>query len=196
MLLLLFWAPEEQYELMFGWQRGVSEQGGAEGGTHTVHHGDSRHTDRPHTWQCSESAAPPHCLHTKISSWFSTLSARNTTVMTSLLTDWSVLRTHGCWMTTNKRKIPQSLFKKCPMSKLSGAEGFRFSWPPGGHQQTWQIFSDPLALWEHVQWKIVPIANPWQANYSFDPLGVCIAIGGREATHSEPQYTYGHNCFH
>ncbi len=31
---------------------------------------------------------------------------------------------------------------------------------------------DPLALWERVQWKIVPTANPWQANYSFDPLGV------------------------
>lgn len=49
---------------------------------------------------------------------------------------------------------------------------------------------DPLALWEPVQWKIVPTANPWQANYSFDPLGVCITIGGREATHSGTQYGY------
>lgn len=31
---------------------------------------------------------------------------------------------------------------------------------------------DPLALWGQVQWKIVPTANPWHANYSFDPLGV------------------------
>lgn len=49
---------------------------------------------------------------------------------------------------------------------------------------------DPLALWERVQWKIVPTANPWQANYSFDPLGVCITIGGREATDSGAQYHY------
>lgn len=37
---------------------------------------------------------------------------------------------------------------------------------------------DPLARSERVQWKIVPTANPWQANYSFDPPGVCIAVGG------------------
>lgn len=36
----------------------------------------------------------------------------------------------------------------------------------------------PLARSERVQWKIVPTANPWQANYSFDPPGVCIAVGG------------------
>lgn len=35
---------------------------------------------------------------------------------------------------------------------------------------------DPLGLWERVQWKIVPIANPWQANYSFDPC-VCMPMG-------------------
>lgn len=49
---------------------------------------------------------------------------------------------------------------------------------------------DPLALWERVQWKIVPTANPWQANYSFDPLGVCITTGGRGATHSGAQHSY------
>lgn len=54
---------------------------------------------------------------------------------------------------------------------------------------------DPLALWEQVQWKIVPTANPWQANYSFDPLGVCITIGGREATHCGAQYSYCWICF-
>lgn len=42
---------------------------------------------------------------------------------------------------------------------------------------------DPLALWKRVQWKIVPTANPWLANYRFDPLGVCINIGQREAKH-------------
>lgn len=36
-----------------------------------------------------------------------------------------------------------------------------------------------VILWRcgWVQWKIVPIANPWQANYSFDPLSVCITVG-------------------
>ena len=47
---------------------------------------------------------------------------------------------------------------------------------------------DPLALWKRVQWKIVPSVNPWQANYSSDPLGVCITIGGREPTNSLAQH--------
>lgn len=47
---------------------------------------------------------------------------------------------------------------------------------------------DSLALWKQVQWKIVPTANPWQANYSFDPHGKCITIGGREAVDSVVQY--------
>lgn len=51
---------------------------------------------------------------------------------------------------------------------------------------------DSLALWERVQWKIVPTANPWRANYSFDPPGVCITIGGREATDSRAHYSYGY----
>lgn len=54
---------------------------------------------------------------------------------------------------------------------------------------------DPLAQWEQVQWKIVPTANPWQANYSFDPLGMCITIGGREATNCWAQYSYVYICF-
>lgn len=66
------------------------------------------------------------------------------------------------------------------MSKLEEEEG-----------QGAGCLCDPPALWERVQWKIVPTANPWQANYSFDPLGVCITVGGREATHSGAQCSYG-----
>lgn len=91
-------------------ERQVSEQGGALGERYTVHHGDSQHTDRPHTWQCSESAAPQLSQHANhISSWFSRLAARNTTGMTPLLTYKYIKDWFGCWMTTNKRKIPQSI---------------------------------------------------------------------------------------
>lgn len=47
---------------------------------------------------------------------------------------------------------------------------------------------DPLALWKQGQWKTVPTANPWQANYSFDPRGMCITKGGRKVTDSGIQY--------
>lgn len=36
-----------------------------------------------------------------------------------------------------------------------------------------------LALWKQVQRKIIPTANPWLANYSCDPPGMYIHIGGR-----------------
>lgn len=54
---------------------------------------------------------------------------------------------------------------------------------------------DPLALRKQGQWKIVPTANPWQANYSFDPHGMSITIGGREAVDSGVQYIYVYFCF-
>lgn len=36
-----------------------------------------------------------------------------------------------------------------------------------------------LGLWKQVQRKIIPSANPRLANYSFDPPGMYITIGGR-----------------
>lgn len=36
-----------------------------------------------------------------------------------------------------------------------------------------------LAMWKQVQRKIIPTANPWLANYNFDPPGMYITIGGR-----------------
>lgn len=87
---------------------------------------------------------------------------------------------YGYCMTSNKGKKIHNQSKKCWMSKLEEEEG-----------QGAGCLCDPLAQWEQVQWKIVSSVNPWQANYSFDPLGVCITIGGREATDSGAQYRYG-----
>lgn len=83
------------------------------------------------------------------------------------------------WQQTGKK---YNAFTKSLISKLEEEEG------KGG----WLVGCEiTLALCEQVQWKIVPTANPWQTNYSFDPLGVCITIGGRVATHSGAQYSHG-----
>lgn len=56
---------------------------------------------------------------------------------------------------------------------------------------------DSLALWKQAQWKIVPTANPWQANYNFDPSPHVhhYSIGGWEAADSAVQYIYLFFCF-
>lgn len=96
------WSPPEKTVWTLVW---LTERQGAEhgGGGHTVHHRASQHTDRPHTWQCSQSATPHLSLHANnISSWFSRLPARNMTTMTSLATYKYIKKQFGCWMTTNK----------------------------------------------------------------------------------------------
>lgn len=117
-----------------------------------------------------------HAIH--IPSWCSTL-----TRMSPLLTYTYTKSQFGSWMATENGKY-HNQFKKCWMSKVEEEEG-----------QEAGSLCDPLVQWKRVQWKIVPTANPWQANYSFDPLGVYITIGGREATHSGAQYGCSYICF-
>lgn len=81
MLLHLFRAPRgtEWTHIWLTARQGSEHGGGWRGwGGCTLHHGDSQHTDGPHTWQCNESAAPPQVsLRAKhISSWFSRLTGK------------------------------------------------------------------------------------------------------------------------
>lgn len=114
-----------------------------------VRQGKVLNTDRPHTWQHSESAASQDSLHAKH-------------IQLILKIDYNI-----CMM-SNKRKYHNHL-QICWMSKQAVEEG-----------QGTDSVCDHLALCKEVQWKNVPAANPWQANYSFDPLGMFITRRGRE----------------
>lgn len=101
-------------------------------------------------------------------------SARQTHILiTTLNTPGSVV--------TNKRKIQRILrdtqgWQQWQTIELPAVKrgGWQWWWRRAGGGS----LCDPPALWERLQWKIVPIANPWPANYSFDPLSVC-RVGGR-----------------
>lgn len=107
------------------------------------------------------SARPTHAARRRMSylaaQWVNTttgLSACHTHIQLILQTAWKVCLTDA----------------GCPTWKHRKGEG--------------PCACDPLALWKQGQWKIVLTANPWQANYSFDPRGMCITKGGRKVTDS------------
>lgn len=144
-----------------------------------INHREIQQTQRPHTWQYSDAAAAT--VH----------SACHPHVQLAPVTE----RLQITQMNENKRMriIMQYSIQGILKIKFSCQ---RVPWRRGGatHAEI-LIFllrikkgrsgsklhiCDHLPLWEWVQWRIVPTANPWPANYSSDPLGVCVPMGGRQ----------------